>query len=92
MSIKATCGDTPDVKDAIIEWSARDNEYDGKERTTFTRIDSTTVDGGITIGTFIMILQEEGVSSYLIKQVSQFESISSMLTESESEESCLLIS
>lgn len=89
MSIKATCGDTPDVKDAIIEWSARDAEYDGKERTTFTRIDSTTDDGGITIGTFIMILQEEGVSSYLIKQVSQFESISSLLTESESEESCL---
>lgn len=89
MSIKATCGDSPEVKQTIIEWSARDPLYDGDERKTLTRIDSTTDSGGITIGTFIMILQEEGVSSYLIKQVTQFESISSMLTESEHQESSL---
>lgn len=84
-SIIATCGNSPEVHEAINTWSLRDPNY-SQDRTVSKRIQSFDVSGGITIGTFIMILQDEGISSYLIKQVAQFESILSMLTESENEE------
>jgi len=89
MSIKATCGDTEEVKEAIKEWSQTDPEYDGKERQTDTRIDSTEAAGGITIGTFIMFLREEEISAYLINQVVKLDSISNTLADAEAKENSL---
>ena len=72
MSIKASCGDSDEVKDAILDWSATDNTYAGKENRNESRVNSITPEGGVTTGTFIHYLRESEVSSYYIKKVLSF--------------------
>ncbi|MEN6588574.1 MAG: bifunctional DNA primase/polymerase [Proteiniphilum sp.] len=87
-SIIATCGDSPDVRRAIEEWSRSDPAY-SSDRSVDKRIASFTPEGGITVGTFIHILREEGVSQYLVNQVVKFDSVSSLLTDAEAHETRL---
>lgn len=86
MSIKATCGDTEDVKSAILDWSGTDPEYSGKERQTNIRIDSTTQTGNITIGTFIHFLREEEITPHIVNQVVKLNTIGDFLVNAESQE------
>jgi phage/plasmid-associated DNA primase len=86
MSIKAACGDTAEVRQAIVDWSSTDSEYTGQERQTLTRIDSTGQEGGITIGTFIAFMQEEDLSDHLVKKVIRFDKMNTILVEAERRE------
>jgi P4 family phage/plasmid primase-like protien len=81
----AACGDSAEVIDTLDEWSKSDPEYQG-DRSVKKRIESLQQQGGITIGTFIRYLQEEGLSNHIIKQVVKFDSLNMTLVEAEKRE------
>jgi P4 family phage/plasmid primase-like protien len=86
-SAVAAAGDSAEVIDALEEWSRGDPQYEHHQ--VINRIKSFKPEGGITIGTFVMFLQEEGVSQYLVNQVVKVDAISNALLIGEDEESSL---
>lgn len=81
----ATAGDSQEIIDLLEEWSRSDPKYT-EERSISNRIASFTEKGGITAGSFIMFLREEGISNFLIDQVISATSITASIINSERNE------
>lgn len=64
----AAAGNSDDVISALEEWSRKDTNYQN-DPTVRKRIETFEPDGGITIGTFLHILKQEGLSKYLIDKI-----------------------
>jgi len=70
VSAISTSGDSDEVIEALSKWSAGDSRYNVEQAEK--RIRSFNSDGGITPGTFVMILKEHNISQYFIKKVLSF--------------------
>jgi len=70
VSAIATSGNGDDVIDVLSKWSAGDSRYNVDQAEK--RIRSFDGNGGITPGTFVMILKEHNISQYFIKKVLSF--------------------
>ena len=81
----ATSGDSAEVVRAVDEWSKSDPDY-ANDHDVVKRIDSFKQQGGITVGTFINFLREEGISNYMIRTVVKFDSLNAILIEQEAKE------
>lgn len=69
VSAIAAAGDTEEVFDLLTEWSAGDTRYgDCSDRIRSFAADK---ENGITIGTFIHILKENGVTDYYVKKIKE---------------------
>lgn len=90
MSAVSASGSSSSVIGLLEEWSNSDPEY-SEDRSILNRIESITENGGITIGTFISTLREEGLSPYLINQVVKIDSITMAVLDGEAIESKLPI-
>ena len=69
VSAIAAAGDSDEIIDILVDWSAGDSAYSDVR----DRIKLFEKDGGITTGTFIHILKENGISQYFIKKIMSFE-------------------
>jgi len=70
VSAISSAGNSNEVIDALAKWSAGDSRYNVEQAEK--RIRSFDSDGGITPGTFVMILKEHNISQYFIKKVLSF--------------------
>ena len=70
VSAISTSGNSDEVINALSKWSAGDSRYNVEQAEK--RIRSFDSDGGITPGTFVMILKEHNISQYFIKKVLSF--------------------
>lgn len=83
----AAAGESTDTICALSEWSRSDPKYtDQPSGQIENRIKSFKKDGDITIGTFIMLCKQHGISKYMINKLNNYIALSILAHEEEKEE------